>query len=208
MFATWHKQLKMVKNTFYTIACLLIFSSQLVLGQDDKKVWAKKLKETDPLEFKRIVEENQSLQSEKTGLTGALAESQKIAGEKDAEIAELKRLLEEAKSAPASSSEPAPQTQSVVPHVEPNAQGIIFKVQIGAFKNKDLTKYFDNSKFFSGDIDNDGTKKYTVGYFSEYWEANNFKKYLREMGVKDAWIVPYKGKERLNIKDVLEGTVE
>ena len=136
-----------------------------------------------------------------------MSESQKAVTEKETEISELKKQLEEAKTA-APAESPAQATESVVPHVEPNAQGVIFKVQIGAFKNKDLTKYFDNSKFFSGDVDGDGTKKYTVGYFSEYWEANNFKKYLREMGVKDAWIVPYKGKERLNIKDVLEGVVE
>ncbi|MBY0426931.1 MAG: Ezrin/radixin/moesin family protein [Cytophagales bacterium] len=201
----------MIKSTSSILALLILFTSQLVVGQDDKKVWAKKMKETDPLEFKRIVEENASLQSEKSGLTSALAESQKIVGEKDTEISELKRQLEEAKSSTSSApaAEPAPaQSQSVVPHVEPNAQGVIFKVQIGAFKNKDLTKYFDNSKFFSGDVDEDGTKKYTVGYFSEYWEANNFKKYLREMGVKDAWIVPYKGQKRLNVKDVLEGVIE
>lgn len=197
----------MTKKSLYTLTLVLIFVSQFAVSQDDKKVWAKKMKETDPLEFKRIFEENASLQSEKTGLTNALAESQKAVSEKETEISELKKQLEEAKTAaPAESATPT--IESVVPHVEPNAQGVIFKVQIGAFKNKDLTKYFDNSKFFSGDVDNDGTKKYTVGYFSEYWEANNFKKYLREMGVKDAWIVPYKGKERLNIKDVLEGVVE
>ena len=34
-----------------------------------------------------------------------------------------------------------------------------------------------------------------------------FKKYMREMGVKDAWIVPYRDGERVEIKDVLEGVV-
>ena len=89
-----------------------------------------------------------------------------------------------------------------------NPDGVVFKVQIGAFRNKDLTKYFENNKNFSGDVDADGTKKYTLGYFGDYWEGDRFKKYLREMGVKDAWIVPYKAGKRLNIKDVLEGIVE
>ena len=84
-------------------------------------------------------------------------------------------------------------------------QGVVFKVQIGAFRNKDLTKYFDNNPNFSGEVDEDGQKKYTLGYFTDYWEANNFKKYLRKMAVKDAWIVSYKDGERVPIKDVLEG---
>ena len=47
----------------------------------------------------------------------------------------------------------------------------------------------------------------TIGIFRDYWEADTFKKYLREMGVKDAWIVPFKDNVRVEIKDVLEGVV-
>jgi hypothetical protein len=86
-------------------------------------------------------------------------------------------------------------------------QGLIYKVQIGAFKNKNLEKYLENHVNFSGDIDDDGTKKYTLGYFSDYWEADNFKKYLREMGVRDAWIVSYKDGKRVSMKDALEGAI-
>ena len=38
-------------------------------------------------------------------------------------------------------------------------------------------------------------------------EADTFKKYLREMGVKDAWIVSFKDGQRVPIKDVLEGVI-
>jgi hypothetical protein len=87
------------------------------------------------------------------------------------------------------------------------SKGVVYKVQIGSFKNKDLTKYFDNNPNFSGDIDPDGTKKYTLGVFTDYWEADKFKKALREMGVKGAWIVAYKNGQRVNVKDALEGTL-
>ena len=30
---------------------------------------------------------------------------------------------------------------------------------------------------------------------------------MRDMGVKDAWIVPYKDSQRVDIKDVMEGVV-
>ena len=79
--------------------------------------------------------------------------------------------------------------------------------QIGAFRNKDLTKYFNNSKNFGGEVDADGTKKYSIGQFVEYWEADAFKKYMREMGVKDAWIVPYFNGKRVSMKDAREGVL-
>ena len=84
--------------------------------------------------------------------------------------------------------------------------GVVFKVQIGAFRNKDLSKYFDNTENFSGETE-DGVQKITLGRFSDYWEADTFKKYLREMGVNDAWIVPYKDGVRVAMKDVLEGVI-
>ena len=86
-------------------------------------------------------------------------------------------------------------------------QGLVFKVQIGAFKNKDLAKYFDNNPNFGGEAKDGEPQKLTIGIFRDYWEADTFKKYMREMGVKDAWIVPYKDGERVEIKDVLEGVI-
>ena len=176
----------------------------LAYSQDEQKEWAKKLKAMDPMALKALYEERDQLKSElestKTQLTG-----------KDDKIAVLEKELTDLKAnsikMPAETNE-KDISSSGYDRQNANAQGVVFKVQIGAFKNKDLTKYFENNKYFSGDVDADGTKKYTLGYFSEYWEADRFKKYLREMGVKDAWIVPYKEGKRLNIKDVLEGVVD
>ncbi|MCC5921888.1 MAG: Ezrin/radixin/moesin family protein [Cyclobacteriaceae bacterium] len=86
-------------------------------------------------------------------------------------------------------------------------EGIWFRVQIGAFRNKDLTKYFDKSDTFTGGEMENGAFRYTLGHFRDYWEADTFKKYMREMGVSDAWIVPYKDGQRVPIKDVLEGII-
>ena len=176
---------------------LFLVSSLASFAQDEKKEWAKKLKELDPLALKALYEERDQLKSD---------------GEaKTQEIAHLNKQLEDLKANTIKMpSEPGEKDVSAnaIEKQPSNAQGVIFKIQVGAFRNKDLTKYFENNKNFSGDVDADGTKKYTLGYFSDYWEADRFKKYLREMGVKDAWIVPYKDGKRLNIKDVLEGVVE
>lgn len=179
------------------ITCILLAYSFLAHSQDDKKEWAKKLKELDPLALKALYEERDQLKAD------AEAKAQ--------ELSNLKKELEDIRAnsvkMPAESGE-KDITANGYDRQNINTNGVVFKIQIGAFRNKDLTKYFENNKNFSGDVDADGTKKYTLGYFSDYWEADRFKKYLREMGVKDAWIVPYKDGKRLNIKDVLEGVVE
>lgn len=183
---------------------LFLVYSFWATAQDDKKEWAKKLKEMDPLALKALYQERDQLKAD-----AELAKTQ--LQEKDTKIADLEKQLSEVKAnsikMPAEANE-KDISASGYDRQNANAKGVVFKIQIGAFKNKDLTKYFENNKNFSGDVDADGTKKYTLGYFSDYWEADRFKKYLREMGVKDAWIVPYKDGKRLNIKDVLEGVVD
>jgi hypothetical protein len=187
-----------------TFTYLFLAIGFLAYSQDEKKEWAKKLKETDPLALKALYEERDNLKLEADNAKSQLQS-------KDEKIVQLETQLTELKAnsikMPAETNEKDISSNGYErQNASPN--GVVFKVQIGAFKNKDLTKYFENNKYFSGEVDSDGTKKYTLGYFSDYWEADNFKKYLREMGVKDAWIVPYKEGNRLKIKDVLEGVIE
>ena len=84
------------------------------------------------------------------------------------------------------------------------SRGLVFKVQIGAFRKKDLAKYFDNNPNFGGEATDKGEQKFTIGIFRDYWEADKFKKYMRAMGVSDAWIVPYRDGQRVEIKEVLD----
>ena len=47
--------------------------------------------------------------------------------------------------------------------------------------------------------------KYTLGEFTDYWEADKFKQFLREMGVEGAWVVAYKDGKRQIMKEAREG---
>jgi len=69
-----------------------------------------------------------------------------------------------------------------------------------------MSKYFDNNPNFGGEVGKEPSdpQRINIGIFRNYWEADTFKKYLREMGVKDAWIVPYRDGIRVEIKDVLD----
>ncbi len=193
------------------LVALISFNSYAQLSKAEKKEWKKKAKEyaKNPEELKILIEDNQALQGQVNSIKSESSQLKSRMADKDAKISELqddlsklrsdlsaaRNKLRDAQSAPAA---PAPGGQMI--------DGVVFKVQIGAFRNKDLSKYFDNNENFSGE-NADDLQKITLGQFRDYWEADTFKKYLREMGVKDAWIVPYKDGVRVPIKDVLEGVV-
>lgn len=206
------KNLVLILVIFFCVSAVDVATAQLT--KKEKKEWKKKLKKTSPEQFKRMYDENASLKSEVSSIQGQLSSLQAGMGEKDAKIAELteqNRKMEAqvnaAKKAIAKAKQEAvAQPSTTVAAV--NEDGILFKVQIGAFRNKDLSKYFDNNENFGGETEADGVQKITLGKFRDYWEADTFKKYLREMGVNDAWIVPYKDGTRVAMKDVLEGVIQ
>ncbi len=203
------KNLVLILALIFCVSAVNTANAQLT--KKEAKEWKKKLKKTTPEQFKRMYDENSSLKSEVSSIQGQLSSIQGSMGQKDAKIAELteeNRKMEAqvnaARKAIAKAQQDAEQSQQVAF----DDSGVVFKVQIGAFRNKDLSKYFENNPNFGGENDGDGVQKITLGRFRDYWEADTFKKYLREMGVNDAWIVPYKDGTRVAMKDVLEGVVQ
>jgi len=204
-----------MKNLFSLVAVVLvvIISSPTFaqLSKEEKKEWKKRAKEmkSNPEMLKNLVEAEEALQAEVNSLQNEQDALEAQLNAKDGEISDLESNLTELRAELSEARSKINEMQADVPQVDSSENaipGVVFKVQIGAFRNKDLSKYFDNHPNFAGEI-SDGTQKITLGQFSDYWEADTFKKYLREMGVKDAWIVPYRDGERVPIKDVLEGVV-
>jgi len=181
------------------------------LSKKEKKEWKKKAKQfaKNPESLKTLTEEKQTADTNVGTLTSQVKQLEASMGDKDARIAELEDELAQARSqATALRAELAQLKASPAPANPMDfSKGVVFKVQIGAFKNKDLKKYFDNNPNFGGEAAEKGDQKLTIGVFRDYWEADTFKKYMRDMGVKDAWIVPYRDGQRVEIKDVLEGVV-
>lgn len=199
----------------FAVALSLVFTvNAQELSKEEKKEWAAKLKSMTPENFKLLVENKDKYKSEAENLQSEVNQLQADNDQLESEISDYKaaaakaeekaQQMEQAASQPAA---PAAGGADYANYEQPTSKGVLFKVQVGAFKNFDITKYFDRHQNFSGEVDADGTMKYTLGVFSEYWEADKFKKYMREMGVKGAWIVSYKDGKRVNIKDVLEGAI-
>jgi len=204
------KNLVLILAVIFCVSAVDVATAQLT--KKEKKEWKKKLKKTSPEQFKRMYDENASLKSEVSSIQGQLSSLEAATGEKDAKIAELteqNRKMEAQVSAARKAIAKAKEEAEARPAGSAiGDDGVVFKVQIGAFRNKDLSKYFENNENFGGETDADGVQKITLGKFRDYWEADTFKKYLREMGVNDAWIVPYKDGNRVAMKDVLEGVVQ
>ena len=201
-------------KTRVLIVCLaLIFTGTQVFAQlskKEKKEWKKKAKEysKNPANLKQMVEEKQVADNSVSTLKAENGKLQSSISDKNGRIADLEDQISKMRSDLTASKAELEQLKAApVLNTMDYSKGIVFKVQIGAFKNKDLSKYFENNPNFSGEVKEGDPQKVTIGIFRDYWEADTFKKYLREMGVKDAWIVPFKDSQRVEIKDVLEGVV-
>jgi vacuolar-type H+-ATPase subunit I/STV1 len=202
----------MKKYTLLFCLALLFAGSQTFaqLSKQEKKEWKKKAKEysKNPANLKQLTEDKQSADNQVASLNSKINDMQRAMSDKDARIAELEDQLSQVRGQlTAANAQIAQLKESPVINPMDFSKGVVFKVQVGAFKNKDLSKYFDNNPNFGGEVKESEPQRVTIGIFRDYWEADQFKKYMREMGVKDAWIVPYKDGQRTEIKEVLEGVV-
>jgi TolA-binding protein len=206
-----------MKTRVLFLCLALIFSGATVFAQlskAEKKEWKKKAKEfkKNPAALKQLNDDKQVADNSVVDLSGQLKQLQSTVSDKNAKIADLEDQISRMRSELNSAKAELAQLKAQ-PVINPMdfSKGVVFKVQVGAFKNKDLSKYFDNNPNFGGEAaDKDAAEpqKITIGIFRDYWEADTFKKYMREMGVKDAWIVPYRDGVRVEIKDVLEGVTQ
>ncbi len=200
----------MKKITLVFCMALLFAGTQTFaqLSKQEKKEWKKKAKEysKSPANLKQFTEDKQSADNQVSTLNKRVTDLQKSVSDKDARIADLEDQLSQMRGQLSSAqAELAQLKENPVVNPMDFSRGVVFKVQVGAFKNKDLSKYFDNNPNFGGEVKENEPQRVTIGIFRDYWEADQFKKYMREMGVKDAWIVPYRDGQRTEIKDVLEG---
>jgi hypothetical protein len=204
-----------MKTRVLFLCLALIFSGSQVFAQmtkKEKKEWKKKAKQyaKNPSSLKSLTEGKEVADNTVSTQTTEITTLKSTVSDKDAKIAELEDQIGRMRSELTAAQSELTQLRST-PVINPMdfSKGVVFKVQVGAFKNKDLSKYFENNPNFGGEAAKGETEpqKITIGIFRDYWEADTFKKYMRDMGVKDAWIVPYKDGTRVEIKDVLEGVV-
>ena len=178
----------------------------------EMKEWKKKKKAMSPDHFKVLSEEHIELKASNASMTGEIESLGKQVTAKDQQISNQKKQLQEMKAQYQAAqqeleklkSQPAqPVYNPYLINSEDLSVGVVFKVQVGAFRKMDIGKYARQSKEFSQE-DMEGLRKYVIGHFRNYEDAKVLKRYLREMGVSDAWIVPYRDGKRVPLKYVLQ----
>jgi len=202
-----------MKTRLLFVCLALIFSGSQVFAQmtkAEKKEWKNKAKEfrKNPESLKQFSDAKQTAESTVVKQNGDMKQLQSTISDKDAKIAELEDQISRMRGELTSARAELEKLKANPPvNAMDFSKGVVYKVQIGAFKNKDLSKYFDNNPNFGGEAADKNAadpQRITIGIFRDYWEADTFKKYMRDMGVKDAWIAPYKDGQRVEIKDVMD----
>jgi len=201
---------------FGVILTTAVFGQELdlrPLTKKEKKEWRKRKKAMSSEEFRKLVEENTAL---KVNIASAESEADALQTQisvKDVQLIELENQLKDLlaqQEATLIELENLRARQGSARAIDPNVAnsedwsvGIVFKVQVGAFRKIDLDKYAKTGENFDQE-DIEDLRKYILGNFRNYEDANVLKRYLREMGVLDAWIVPYKDNRRVPLKEVLD----
>jgi hypothetical protein len=90
-----------------------------------------------------------------------------------------------------------------IPIDEKLPAGIIFAVQIGAFKNQIPNDLFKGLSPLRGETTPQGLIRYQAGKFLKFEEANGVKNDLKKLGYKDAFVVVYKDGQKLSVNEAI-----
>ncbi|MCG8581965.1 MAG: hypothetical protein MI866_18705 [Bacteroidales bacterium] len=80
--------------------------------------------------------------------------------------------------------------------------GILFAIQIGAYKDLDLSQYKENMLGLKQDT-YDSINQFTLGEFIEYEEALNFLTIVQNMGFEQAHMMSFKNGYRIRLENAL-----
>ncbi len=189
------------------------------------KAWKKRKAAMPPMQLKALIEENDRLKRQVKEIwttQEALKEMLKFKARLLAQKEEQRRLaVEDAQKSALSAQEDSAHSAigssgsskyewAMDEDGRYYIKGIIFKVQIGAYKQRDLQYVLEgeeNQEIFvqekSGDLN-----RYTLMYFRDYWQANRFKKELRAMGLKDAFVVAFQDGKHAPLEAVLSEVIQ
>jgi hypothetical protein len=82
-------------------------------------------------------------------------------------------------------------------------EGLVFKVQIGAFKHTISGDKFKGVRPLTGETTNKGFIRYTAGLFAKFESADKAKNQIRGIGFNDAFVVAFLNGVRIPINDAM-----
>ncbi|HSY75742.1 MAG TPA: hypothetical protein VK890_02730, partial [Bacteroidia bacterium] len=88
-----------------------------------------------------------------------------------------------------------------IPINPPLPEGLIYKVQIGAFSKPIRQNAFKGLEPITGETVGTGLTRYTAGIFKDFNKAKGAQTQVRLIGYKDAFIVAFYNGKRISIRD-------
>lgn len=149
------------------------------------------------------------LKSYKKNLDGYYAQKQNVQKEKEDNSTEIQKLKDDVAVVEGEKAELQKRLDAVnrllgdcenrsAVEVDPAEipMGTVYKVQIGFYKNYDITANFEKPKFI-GYEDVEGYNRYIISSFETEVEAEKLKNDLRGLGIKDAFVAKYVDRARV-----------
>ena len=90
-----------------------------------------------------------------------------------------------------------------IPIDAPLPEGLIFKVQIGAFRKAIPQNLFGGIKPVSAETTPQGLKRYTAGLFKKLATATEAKNQVKSLGYRDAFVVAFFNGKRISMNDAM-----
>ena len=90
-----------------------------------------------------------------------------------------------------------------IPINEKLPDGLVYRVQIGAFRNPIPMDEFKGITPIGGETTPQGFIRYQAGMFDKYNDAEAVKNDIKKLGYKDAFVVVYLNGKRINLADAL-----
>ena len=88
---------------------------------------------------------------------------------------------------------------TAIPIDAPMPSGLVFKVQIGAFRNAVPQELFSDMTPVVGETTSSGLVRYTAGMFTSFQNADQAKGQVQDRGYRDAFVVAYLDGKRIPI---------
>lgn len=86
-----------------------------------------------------------------------------------------------------------------IPVSNKQPSGLVYKVQVGAFRNPLPQDHFKEFAPISGEKLNNGITRFMVGYFTTFSPASDAKGKVNNLGYSDAFVVAYCNGERITV---------
>lgn len=183
--------------------------AQEELSKDERREWRSRAKEykRNPAALKALFEDHEAYrdralaaESDKNQLQSTLDAKDRQMAAMEEQIANLNQQLIAAQQAP---PPPPPNQPDILPS-DRVLDGIVFRVQLGAFQQNRLDEGLDTSNNLALE-EADNLQKVVVGQFRNYDNAKVLRDRLRRMGASDAFIVAYRNGQRISVQDALKG---